>query len=79
MRGQGPSNINAADSAEVKASVAIQAVLEQSEFASLQRVGGAYWTPSADIGSAAVAGSTGGKTMQEFMDNKVAEITKSNS
>lgn len=79
MRGQGPSNINAADSAEVKASVAIQAVLEQSEFASLQRVGGAYWTPSADIGSAAVAGSTGGKTMQEFMDDKVAEITKSNS
>ena len=54
-------------------------MLEQSEFASLQRVGGAYWTPSADIGSAAVSGSTGGKTMQEFMDDKVAEITKSNS
>ena len=79
MRGQGPSNLSAADSDEVKASVAIQAVLEQSEFASLQRVGGAYWTPSADIGNAAISGSTGGKTMQEFLDDKVAEITKSNS
>ena len=38
-RGQGPSNKKAAETDEVKASPGIQALLAQSEYASLQRVG----------------------------------------
>lgn len=79
MRGQGPSNLNAVASDSVKASVAIQAVLSQSEFASLQRVGGEYWGPSGELGAAASSGSTGSLTLQEFLDSIVEGITKSNS
>ena len=79
MRGQGPSNLNAAESSDVKASVAIQAVLQQSEFASLQRVGGEYWEPAGELGSAAITGNTEGYGTQEFLDLIVEGITKSNS
>ena len=63
----------------MKASVAIQAVLQQSEFASLQRVGGEYWEPAGELGSAAITGNTEGYGTQEFLDLIVEGITKSNS
>ena len=40
LRGQGPSNKNAAASSEVQSSPAIAALLEQSEYSCLQRIGG---------------------------------------
>lgn len=79
MRGTGPSNSVAAASPEVAASPAIQALIAQSEFASLQRIGGAYWSPAADLGNALYNGDVGGLDMQEFLDNTVAEITASNN
>ncbi len=45
MRRQGPSNINAAASEEVQSSPAIAALLEQSGFSCLQRIGGNFWEP----------------------------------
>ncbi len=47
QRGQGPSNIVAASSEEVQSAPAIAALLEQSEFSYIQRVGGNYWDPVA--------------------------------
>ena len=40
MRGQGPSNLNAANSPAVQEAPAIAALLAQSEYSQLQRVGG---------------------------------------
>ena len=79
MRGQGPSNTNAAASSDVAASPAIQALISQSEYSSLQRIGANYWAPAAQLGADMYAHTTGGLEMQEYLDNMAAEITASNS
>ncbi len=75
LRGQGPSNVNAAASEEVQGSPAIAALLEQSEFSSLQRIGGNFWDPVSAFTSGILEGSTSGKNLQEQLDNMVTEIT----
>ena len=75
MRSQGPANIKAAASEEVKNSPAIQAVLAQSEFASLQRIGGAYWDPTTAFGNSMAAGNPGGEPLQVVLDKLVEKIT----
>ncbi|MGN0377394.1 MAG: extracellular solute-binding protein [Suilimivivens sp.] len=76
-RGQGPSNINASSSSEVSKSPVIQAILKQSEFASLQRVGGTYWTPVQTFGEIMAAGNPENKDLQEMLDTMVAGVTVS--
>lgn len=78
-RGQGPSNINAAENPEVAKSLAIQAVLQQAEYGSLQRIGGNYWTPVCDFGTEIANGNPSGKDLQVLLDNMVEEVTASNS
>lgn len=46
----GPTNKVVVESDEVKANAAITAVVDQSEFGVIQRVGGKYWDPSASFG-----------------------------
>ena len=77
LRELGPSNINAADSDAVRQAPAIQALLAQSEFASLQRVGNNYWTPAQTFGETLAAGNPEGKDLQELMDVLVEGITAS--
>lgn len=67
-RNQGPSNINAAASDEVTESPAIKAVIEQSEFGVLQRVGNKFWDPCADFGAVMAAGNPDNIDLQELMD-----------
>lgn len=76
QRGQGPSNKNAS---EVAKSPAIQAILEQSEFANLQRVGGNYWVPAQNFGETMATGNLNGADLQEILDALVKEITISYS
>lgn len=76
-RGQGPSNINAANSPQVAASPAIQAVISQSEYANLQRVGGNYWDPVQVFGETMRDGNPLGKNLQELLDTMVQGITLS--
>lgn len=78
MRAQGPANINAANSSEVQASPAIQAILKQGEFASLQRIGGQYWDPVSDFGQKMAAGNPDGSALQDLMDKMVEQITELN-
>lgn len=78
-REQGPANINAENSDAVKNSPAIQAVLSQSEFASLQRIGGNYWEPVQEFGGEMAAGNPSGKDLQTILDNMVEGITASNA
>ena len=75
LRGQGPSNKNAASSEEVQSSPAIAALLEQSEFSCLQRIGGNYWEPVSNFTAEILAGTTSGKSLQEQLDTMVTGIT----
>lgn len=76
-RGQGPSNVKAADSPAVAASPAIQAILMQSEFASLQEIGGNYWDPVQVFGQTMADGNPRGEDLQELLDTMVEGITLS--
>lgn len=75
MRGQGPSNLNASAAGEVAESKALQALQQQAEFSSLQRVGGTYWTPAADFGTLMSEGNPSGKTLQVLLNEMVSAIT----
>lgn len=76
MRGQGPSNINAAKSPEVKEAQAVQAVLAQSEYSQLQRLGANFWDPTTDFGNAMATGKPQ-KDLQGMLDKMVKKITAS--
>ena len=77
MNGQGPSNTKAADSDAVKASPSIQAVIAQSEFGKLQRVGNSYWDACSAFSDTMAAGNPSGQDLQEIMDTLVDKITAS--
>ena len=77
LRELGPSNINAAGSDAVSQAPAIQALLQQSEFASLQRVGNNYWGPMQTFGETLAAGNPEGKSLQELLDTMVEGVTAS--
>ncbi|NDO45510.1 extracellular solute-binding protein [Clostridium sp. MD294] len=76
LREQGPSNIQAASSMEVQQSPAIAALLEQSEFSQLQRVGGKFWDPVAAFGENIASGNATGEDLQEQLDKMVKNITE---
>ena len=76
-RNQGPSNINAAASDEVSKVPAIQAVIAQSQYGSLQRVGNDYWTALSEFAETIMNGNPNKMTLQEIMDTLVAQVTSS--
>lgn len=76
-RSQGPSNINAAASDAVNQVPAIAAVIDQSQYGNLQRVGNLYWSACTNFADTILAGNPSGKSSQELMDTLVAEITAS--
>ncbi|MHB8962738.1 MAG: extracellular solute-binding protein [Saccharofermentanales bacterium] len=72
----GPSNINAANSTEVKANIALAALANQNQFASSQKeVSGNYWGPAEAFGTAMEAKDYS-KTVQVMLDEMVAQIQK---
>lgn len=75
MRGQGPANTKAAASADVQSSPAITALLEQSEFSCLQRIGGNFWDPVSAFALNMAAGNPEEKGLQELLDSMVEGIT----
>lgn len=75
MRGQGPSNIAVADSPELKQSPAIAALLEQSEFSQLQRVGGKFWDPVSKFAGNMAEGNPSGQDLQEQLDEMVEGVS----
>lgn len=79
QRSQGPSNKNAAASDAVNKVPAIAAVIEQSQYGNLQRVGNLYWDACTKFADTIVSGElTGDKAqLQEIMDILVSGITAS--
>ena len=75
MRGLGPSNVMAADSAEVKANPAISALASQSQYATLQRVGENFWDPARTLGAILAEGNSDGADLQKLLDTAVEGIT----
>lgn len=75
QRGQGPANANAANSPEVQAAPAIAALLEQSEFSQLQRVGGKFWDPVTEFAQSMAAGNPSGASLQAQLDRMVEGVT----
>lgn len=75
MRGQGPSNITVADSDEIKESLAISALIEQSEFSQLQRVGGKFWDPVSKFALNMAAGNPSGQDLQEQLDEMAESVS----
>ncbi len=75
MRGQGPSNITVADSEEVQKSPAIAALLEQSEYSQLQRVGGKFWDPVSKFAGNMAAGNPSGQSLQEQLDEMAEGVS----
>ena len=74
MRGQGPSNKKVAESAQVRQSTAIAALLSQSEFSQLQRIGGKFWDPVSEFAQNMAAGNPSGKDLQEQLDAMAQEV-----
>lgn len=74
-RGLGPSNSNAANSPEVQASIAMQALLEQSQYSSLQRVGEKYWDAVQEFGLLLANEPTKAGNLQKRLDTMVKSIT----
>ena len=71
LRGQGPANASAADFPEVQAAPAIAALLAQSEFSQLQRVGGKFWDPVAEFAANMARGNPSGADLQAQLDHMV--------
>ena len=74
MRGQGPSNKNAAASKEVQSSPAIAALLEQSEYSCLQRIGGNFWDPVSEFTSDILNEAVPEHKLQDRLDKMVEKI-----
>ncbi|MDE6640311.1 MAG: extracellular solute-binding protein [Acetatifactor sp.] len=76
-RSQGPSNKNAAASDEVGKVPAIAAVIEQSQYGNLQRVGNSYWTACTKFADIIAAGNPDNVPLQDLMDTLVNGISAS--
>ena len=75
LRGQGPANASAANSPEVQAAPAIAALLAQSEFSQLQRVGGKFWDPVTEFAGNMARGNPSGADLQAQLDRLVEGVT----
>lgn len=73
----GPSNINAANSDEVKKQPAILAIIDESQYGVVQRVGNSYWNACTDFYNSLKAKSYTDAELQEVLDTLVSTITKS--
>ena len=75
LRGHVPSNTVVAVSDEIRQSPAIAALLEQSEFSQLQRVGGKFWDPVTKFAVNMAEGNPSGQDLQELLDEMAEGIS----
>ncbi len=75
LRSQGPANISVANSAQVQSSPAIAALLEQSNYSQIQRVGGKFWDPVTEFAASMAQGNPSGASLQDQLDRMVEGVT----
>lgn len=76
-RSQGPANAVAAASDAVGKVPAIAAVIEQSQYGVLQRVGNSYWSACTSFADTIAAGNPDNIPLQDLVDRLVKGITAS--
>lgn len=76
-RSTGPSNSVAAASDEVGKVPAIAAVIDQSQYGVLQRVGNSYWDACTSFADTIAAGNPDGMPLQDLMDRLTKGIAAS--
>lgn len=76
-RSQGPANVVAAASDAVVKVPAIAAVIEQSQYGVLQRVGNSYWNACTSFADTIAAGNPDNMPLQDLVDRLVKGITAS--
>lgn len=76
-RSQGPSNKNAAASDAVGKVPAIAAVIDQSQYGTLQRVGNSYWDACTNFVNTIINGNPDNIQLQELVDKLVEGICAS--
>lgn len=76
-RSTGPSNIVAAASDVVAKVPAIAAVIDQSQYGVLQRVGNSYWNACTSYADTIAAGNPDNMPLQDLVDRMVSGITAS--
>lgn len=74
--GEIPANLDVATSGSVKDDPVVEALAEQSEYASLQRVAAPYWDATARYGAAIASGNPDKRDLQELLDEMVKGITE---
>lgn len=74
-RGEGPSNVKAAASDEVKSNPAIAALIAQSQFSHRQDIASTYWTPTNYLGIALSSGTLKAEDIQPLLDTVTEQIT----
>lgn len=75
LRSQGPANVAASASEDVQTAPAIAALAAQSQYATVQRVGGNFWDPVATFGAIMASGNADGTDLQTLLDNLVLGVT----
>lgn len=75
LRGNGPSNIKAAESDTVKSNVAIAAFAMQQQWAAVQKVGANFWSATEAFGQTLQDGNPNGTDLQTLLDELVAAAT----
>ena len=58
---------------------ALQAVVDQAEYGTLQRIGNAYWAPTEEFGIKMAQGNPDNTDLQKLIDTLVADITASSA
>lgn len=76
-RSQGPSNKNAASSDAVSKVPAIAAVIDQSQYGTLQRVGNSFWNACSSYAKVLIDGNPNNIPLQELVDTLTNAITAS--
>lgn len=76
-RSTGPSNIVAASSDEVGKVPAIAAVIDQSQYGVLQRVGNSYWNACTSFADTIAAGNPDNMSLQDLVDRLTNGIAAS--
>lgn len=77
-RQTGPTNLKAVETDEVKANFAIAALIEQSEYGVVQKVGGKYWDPAKTFGEIVSQGTLRADddaAIQAALDSLVEGVT----
>lgn len=74
--GDAPANVEAAASSEVQKSVAITALGEQNQYASIQNVLDTFWEPMTVFGTYVASGNQDNRDLQEILDEAVEKIEK---